>query len=205
MKTISAIVQVSPTHWRSACTLHPGSSGRRPDGPATSLARQSQVGEDVFSQPRFNDTGIAFGPCAASRLDPFPGDILEGICAGILLCAFFRLSNGAGIASGEQIGLGIISPFSRIGEFDEGVGTTGKQLLLAIESVGQPPELAAFGRHIDEQAAAVRLLDRTGVGLEGADGGVCQHVGIYNAVYHHTNAITSIPTGWPEPEWGEVG
>ncbi|HNJ47389.1 MAG TPA: hypothetical protein PK479_03105 [Novosphingobium sp.] len=140
-----------------------------------------EVGKNVLPQPRFDYAGIPFRPGAASRFDPFLGDILEGILAGFLLLTLFCPADRAGIAPGEQISLGIIAPFSRIGKFDEGVGATGKQFLLAVESVGQPPELAAFGRHKDEQAAAIRLLDRAGVGLESADGGVCQHVGICDA------------------------
>ncbi len=110
----------------------------------------ADAGEDVVLQAQHHTPPVACGPPAQVALDPLPGHLLEG----------GRPLAGArgGPAAGAQPGLP---------QADGGVGPQGQTLLLAVEAVLEPPELAPGGRDLQVEALAIEeavgLVPRLGV------------------------------------------
>ena len=67
---------------------------------------------------------------------------------------------------------GILAPLSGVPERDAGVFPETEQFALAVKAVSHPPELAAAGGHIEEQAAAVEIFAGFHVGFQTADVGI---------------------------------
>ena len=132
---------------------------------------------------------------------PFSGDILEALAFGCdsgLL--FFPLLLGGINAFGQQTP-GLLAPLSGVPERDSGVFPETEQLALTVKAVSHPPQLAAAGGDIEEQAAAVEILAGLHVGFQTANVGIGKRHGHSLVVVGrrdaHMDKNFCIPVGYP--------
>ena len=126
--------------------------------------------------------GVLFGERRLVLGEPFPRHKLKGIPLFPFFGEFFfsgLLFLFAGINPPGKQFLGFIAPMAGVFQGNRRICAKAQQLLLALKSVGKPPQFAAGGRHMQVQSAAVRKFLHLAVGPGVPHSGIRKfHVGI---------------------------